>query len=54
LQLSEAFLAGLPPVSIINARLDPLCSDGAKIKDALDTAGVPVDAVSTKAWPMSF
>lgn len=43
LQLIEADLAGLPPVSIVNARLDPLRSDGAKLKDALNTAGVPVE-----------
>ena len=43
LQLIEARLAGLPPVSIINARLDPLRSDGAKLEDALNTAGVPVE-----------
>ncbi len=43
LQLIEADLAGLPPVSIVNARLDPLRSDGAKLEDALNTAGVPVE-----------
>ena len=43
LQLIDASLAGLPPVSIINARLDPLRSDGAKLEDALNTAGVPVE-----------
>jgi acetyl esterase/lipase len=43
LQLIEADLAGLPPVSIVNARLDPLRSDGAKLEDALNAAGVPVE-----------
>lgn len=43
LQLIEADLAGLPPVTIINARLDPLRSDGAKLEDALSTAGVSVE-----------
>ena len=43
LQLTEADLAGLPPVSIVNARLDPLRSDGAKLEDALNAAGVPVE-----------
>jgi acetyl esterase/lipase len=43
LQLIDADLAGLPPVSIVNARLDPLRSDGAKLEDALNTAGVPVE-----------
>lgn len=43
LQLIDANLAGLPPVSIINARLDPLRSDGAKLEDALRDAGVAVE-----------
>lgn len=43
LQLIDADLHGLPPVTLINARLDPLRSDGAKLKDALDKAGVPVE-----------
>lgn len=43
LQLIDADLAGLPPVSIVNARLDPLRSDGAKLEDALNTAGVQVE-----------
>ncbi len=42
LQLIDADLAGLPPVSIVNARLDPLRSDGSKLEDALRSAGVPV------------
>ncbi|WP_295380355.1 alpha/beta hydrolase [uncultured Pseudacidovorax sp.] len=43
LSLIDADLAGLPPVTIINARLDPLRSDGAKLEDALRDAGVPVE-----------
>lgn len=43
LQLIEADLSELPPVTIINARLDPLRSDGAKLEDALTTAGVSVE-----------
>ncbi|RYF28634.1 MAG: alpha/beta hydrolase [Comamonadaceae bacterium] len=42
LSLVDAALAGLPPVTLINARIDPLRSDGAKLEDALQTAGVPV------------
>lgn len=43
LSLIDADLAGLPPVTIINARLDPLRSDGAKLEGALREAGVPVE-----------
>jgi acetyl esterase len=43
LALTDAQLAGLPPVTLINARLDPLRSDGAKLEDALRGAGVPVE-----------
>ncbi|WPB55319.1 alpha/beta hydrolase [Xylophilus sp. GOD-11R] len=43
LQLIDANLKGLPPVTIINARLDPLRSDGAKLLDALEDAGVEVE-----------
>jgi len=43
LQLIEADLRGLPPVTIINAHLDPLRSDGAKLLDALEDAGVSVE-----------
>lgn len=42
LQLIDAPLEGLPPVTLINARIDPLRSDGAKMADALARAGVPV------------
>jgi len=43
LSLIDADLSGLPPVTVINARLDPLRSDGAKLEDALRDAGVPVE-----------
>jgi acetyl esterase/lipase len=43
LALTHAQLVGLPPVTIINARLDPLRSDGAKLEDALEDAGVLVE-----------
>ncbi len=39
LQLIDADLTRLPPVTLINARLDPLRSDGAKLEDALRAAG---------------
>lgn len=42
LDLIHADLRGLPPVTIINAMLDPLRSDGAMLEDALREAGVPV------------
>ncbi|AEG91724.1 alpha/beta hydrolase [Ramlibacter tataouinensis] len=43
INLVDARLEGLPPVTIINARIDPLRSDGAKLEDALQRAGVPVE-----------
>ncbi|XDF34587.1 alpha/beta hydrolase [Paracidovorax avenae] len=43
LSLVDARLEGLPPVTIINARIDPLRSDGAKLEKALQEAGVPVE-----------
>lgn len=43
INLVKANLAGLPPVTIINARLDPLRSDGAMLEDALKKANVPVE-----------
>ena len=43
LSLIDANLQGLPPMTIINARIDPLRSDGAKLEDALQNAGVPVE-----------
>jgi len=43
LQLIDAKLQGLPPVTIINATIDPLRSDGEKLEDALKAAQVPVE-----------
>ncbi len=43
LSLVDARLEGLPPVTIINARIDPLRSDGARLEKALQEAGVPVE-----------
>jgi len=43
IQLIDAKLQGLAPVTIINARIDPLRSDGAKLEDALKNASVPVE-----------
>lgn len=42
LNLVMAELQGLPPVTIINAQLDPLRSDGVMLEEALQHAGVPV------------
>ncbi len=42
LDLVHAQLAGLPPVTIINAQIDPLREDGALLEAALKAAGVPV------------
>jgi acetyl esterase len=43
LSLIDAKLDGLPPVTLINARVDPLRSDGAKMEEALKKANVPVE-----------
>jgi len=43
LQLVDANLTGLPPVTIINAQIDPLLDDGAMLQAALTKAGVPVE-----------
>ncbi len=43
LQLIDAPLAGLPSVTLISARIDPLRSDSSKMKAALEKAGVPVE-----------
>jgi acetyl esterase len=42
LNLVKANLRGLPAVTIINAQLDPLRSDGVMLEEALQQAGVPV------------
>ncbi len=42
LDIVHANLSGLPPVTIINAQIDPLRSDGAMLEDALKQAGVKV------------
>ena len=41
--LKELDLAGLPPVTIINAGIDPLLTDGEELETALRNAGVPVN-----------
>lgn len=43
INLVKANLAGLPPVTIINATIDPLRDDGEKLEDALQAVGVPVE-----------
>ncbi len=43
LQLIDADLTGLPSVTLINASIDPLRSDGSKMEDALRKARVPVE-----------
>ena len=43
LDLVNAKLAGLPPVTIINAQIDPLREDGALLEAALRKAGVKVE-----------
>jgi acetyl esterase len=43
LDLVNADLKGLPPVTIINATIDPLRSDGGKLEDALKEADVSVE-----------
>ena len=42
LDIVNAKLAGLPPVTIINAQIDPLREDGALLETALKKAGVKV------------
>ncbi len=41
-------------MTIINARLDPLRSDGAKLEDALRDAGVPVERRDYEGVPHEF
>lgn len=43
LQLVDADLAGLPAVTLITARIDPLRSDAEKLREALLRASVPVE-----------
>lgn len=43
LDLVHANLSGLPPVTLINAEIDPLRDDGAQLEQALRTAGVSVE-----------
>jgi acetyl esterase/lipase len=43
LNLVDARLEGLPEVTIINARIDPLRSDGARLEGALRAAHVEVE-----------
>lgn len=43
LQLIDAHLEGLPPVTLISARIDPLRSDSSKMEDALRAADVDVE-----------
>ena len=45
IDLVNADLRDLPPVTIINAQLDPLRSDGALLEDALHRVGVAVERV---------
>ena len=41
--LTRAALRGLPPVTIVNASIDPLRDDGLQLERALRAAGVPVE-----------
>ena len=43
INLVAADLHGLPPVTIVNADIDPLRDDGAQLQQALQQAGVSVD-----------
>lgn len=43
ISLVEADLAGLPPITIINASIDPLLSDGTMLADAIEAAGGEVE-----------
>lgn len=54
LNLVDAKLKGLPPVTVINARLDPLRSDGSKLEDALKAANVPVERRSYEGVTHKF
>ena len=61
LDLVNARLEGLPPVTIINAQTDPLREDGAMLADALRQAGVrlgnddaPTGSALRKREPAGF
>jgi acetyl esterase/lipase len=54
LQLIDAELEGLPPVTLITARLDPLRADGAKMESALKAAGVEVERVDYEGVAHEF
>ena len=43
IDLVHANLQGLPPVTLINAEIDPLRDDGAQLEQALRSAGVSVE-----------
>jgi len=43
IDLVHADLKGLPPVTVINAEIDPLRDDGAQLEQALRSAGVSVE-----------
>ncbi|MFK3972865.1 alpha/beta hydrolase [Pseudomonas sp. NPDC087358] len=43
IDLVHANLQGLPPVTIVNAEIDPLRDDGAQLEQALRSAGVSVE-----------
>ena len=43
ISLVDADLSQLPPVTIVNARIDPLLSDGEMLADKLKSAGVKVE-----------
>lgn len=45
LNLVAANLAGLPPVTIINAEIDPLQTEGGQLADKLTAAGVKTDRI---------
>ena len=43
ISLVDADLAGLPPITIVNASIDPLLSDGTMLADAIEAAGGEVE-----------
>ena len=54
MDLINAELKGLPPVTIINAQIDPLRSDGEMLESALKKAGVKVDRKVYKGMTHEF